>query len=148
LIRESTRLRVTRWLTVMDGGRMINAKTAKNQILGGIVMGIGMALFEPTICDPRNGHPINNNFADYIVPVKADIPEMDCISRLGVQRIRRVRRRRSRTYRPSLRASRDDIPRDRRTSARITHSNREPAGLNFRQMKSVLHRTSGFLRPN
>ncbi|HXN20681.1 MAG TPA: xanthine dehydrogenase family protein molybdopterin-binding subunit [Candidatus Binatus sp.] len=73
------RLRVTRWLTVIDGGRMINEKTARNQILGGVVMGIGMGLFEATIYDTRNGHPINNNFADYMVPVNADIPEMDCI---------------------------------------------------------------------
>jgi len=73
------RLRVTRWLTVIDGGRMINAKTARNQMLGGVVMGIGMGLFEATVYDTRNGHPINNNFADYIVPVNADIPEMDCI---------------------------------------------------------------------
>ncbi len=73
------RLRITRWLTVIDGGRMMNAKTARNQILGGVVMGIGMGLFESTIYDTRNGHPINNNFADYIVPVNADIPEMDCI---------------------------------------------------------------------
>ena len=73
------RLRVTRWLTVIDGGRMINAKTARNQMLGGVVMGIGMGLFEATVYDPRNGHPINNNFADYVVPVNADIPEMDCI---------------------------------------------------------------------
>jgi xanthine dehydrogenase YagR molybdenum-binding subunit len=73
------RLRVTRWLTVIDGGQMINAKTARNQMLGGVVMGIGMGLFEATVYDTRNGHPINNNFADYIVPVNADIPEMDCI---------------------------------------------------------------------
>ncbi len=73
------RLRITRWLTVIDSGRMVNAKTARNQILGGVVMGIGMGLFEATIYDTRNGHPINNNFADYIVPVNADIPEMDCI---------------------------------------------------------------------
>jgi xanthine dehydrogenase YagR molybdenum-binding subunit len=73
------RLRVTRWLSVIDGGRMINAKTARNQILGGVVMGIGMGLFEATIYDTRNGHPINNNFADYMVPVNADIPEMDCV---------------------------------------------------------------------
>jgi xanthine dehydrogenase YagR molybdenum-binding subunit len=76
---DIARLRVTRWLTVMDAGRMINEKTAKNQILGGIVMGIGMGLFEGTIYDPRNGHPINSNFADYIVPVNADIPAMECI---------------------------------------------------------------------
>ncbi|MGA7223380.1 MAG: xanthine dehydrogenase family protein molybdopterin-binding subunit [Candidatus Acidiferrales bacterium] len=73
------RLRVRRWLTVMNGGRMINEKTARNQILGGVVMGIGMGLFEATVYDPRDGHPINNNFADYIVAVNADIPEMDCI---------------------------------------------------------------------
>ena len=73
------RLRVNRWLTVIDGGRMINLKTARNQILGSIVMGIGMAIFEETIYDPRNGKPINNNYADYLVPIMADAPEMDCI---------------------------------------------------------------------
>ena len=40
-------------------------------------MGIGMALFEETIYDQRNGHPINDNFADYIVPTIADTPEID-----------------------------------------------------------------------
>jgi xanthine dehydrogenase YagR molybdenum-binding subunit len=73
------RLRVSRWLTVIDGGRMINLKTSRNQMLGAVVMGIGMALFEETIYDPRNGKPVNNNFADYIVSVNADAPEMDCI---------------------------------------------------------------------
>jgi hypothetical protein len=66
-----------RWLTVMDAGRMINLKTARNQIVGGVVMGIGMALFEETIYDRRNGKPINNNYADYLVPVNLDIPEID-----------------------------------------------------------------------
>jgi xanthine dehydrogenase YagR molybdenum-binding subunit len=73
------RLRVSRWLTVMDAGRIINHKTARNQILGGVVMGIGMGLFEETIYDTRNGKPLNNNFADYIVSTNADIPELDCI---------------------------------------------------------------------
>jgi xanthine dehydrogenase YagR molybdenum-binding subunit len=73
------RLRVSRWLSVIDGGRMINLKTSRNQILGAVVMGIGMALFEETIYDPRNGKPVNNNYADYIVSVNADAPEMDCI---------------------------------------------------------------------
>jgi xanthine dehydrogenase YagR molybdenum-binding subunit len=76
---EVLRLRVTRWVTVMDGGRMINKKTARNQIIGGVVMGIGMALFEETIYDTRNGKPINNNYADYMVPVNADVPEIDVI---------------------------------------------------------------------
>ena len=76
---EIARLRISRWLTVIDGGRMINMKTSRNQILGAIVMGVGMAMFEETIYDHRNGKPVNNNFADYIVPVNADIPELDCI---------------------------------------------------------------------
>jgi xanthine dehydrogenase YagR molybdenum-binding subunit len=42
-------------------------------------MGIGMAMFEETVYDHRNGKPVNNNFADYMVPVNADIPELDCI---------------------------------------------------------------------
>jgi xanthine dehydrogenase YagR molybdenum-binding subunit len=73
------RVRVTRWLTVIDGGRMIDLKTARNQILGSVVMGIGMALFEETIYDPRNGKPVNNNYADYLVSVNTDIPDLDCV---------------------------------------------------------------------
>ncbi|HEX3437098.1 MAG TPA: xanthine dehydrogenase family protein molybdopterin-binding subunit [Pseudacidobacterium sp.] len=73
------RLRVSRWLTVMDAGRIINQKTARNQILGGVVMGIGMGLFEETLYDSRNGKPLNNNFADYIVSSNPDIPQLDCI---------------------------------------------------------------------
>jgi xanthine dehydrogenase YagR molybdenum-binding subunit len=73
------RLRVSRWLTVIDGGRMINLKTARNQILGSVVMGIGMAMLEETVYDPRNGKPVNNNYADYLVAVNADIPDIDCI---------------------------------------------------------------------
>jgi xanthine dehydrogenase YagR molybdenum-binding subunit len=76
---EVFRLRVSRWLTVVDGGRIINAKTARNQILGAVVMGIGMGMLEQTIYDPRTGHPINNNFADYLVAVNTDVPELDCI---------------------------------------------------------------------
>ena len=73
------RLRVTRWVTVIDGGRMMNTKTARSQILGGVVMGIGMGLFEETVYDTRNGHPVNNNFADYIVPTNKDIPDIDVV---------------------------------------------------------------------
>lgn len=73
------RLRVTRWLTVIDGGRMINAKTARSQIIGAVVMGIGMGMLEETVYDPRTGHPVNNNYADYLVAVNADAPEIDCV---------------------------------------------------------------------
>jgi xanthine dehydrogenase YagR molybdenum-binding subunit len=73
------RLRVSRALSVIDAGRIINKKAGRNQILGAAVMGIGMGMFEETIYDPRNAKPINNNFADYLVPTNADIPELECI---------------------------------------------------------------------
>jgi xanthine dehydrogenase YagR molybdenum-binding subunit len=71
------RLRVSRVVSVIDGGRIINMKTATNQVAGAVVMGVGMALLEQTIYDPRNGHPINDNFADYLVPTNADSPAID-----------------------------------------------------------------------
>ena len=71
------RMRVSRVVSVVDGGRIINKRTATNQMAGAIVMGVGMGLFEETIYDPRNGHPINDNFADYIVPTIADAPQID-----------------------------------------------------------------------
>ena len=51
--------------------------TATNQVAGAIVMGVGMGLLEQTVYDPRNGHPINDNFADYLVPTSADSPNID-----------------------------------------------------------------------
>jgi xanthine dehydrogenase YagR molybdenum-binding subunit len=42
-------------------------------------MGIGMGMLEETIYDPRNGHPINNNYADYLVPLQTDIPVIECV---------------------------------------------------------------------
>jgi xanthine dehydrogenase YagR molybdenum-binding subunit len=71
------RLRVSRVVSVVDGGRIINKRTATNQMAGAIVMGVGMALFEETVYDPRNGHAVNDNFADYIVPTIADAPQID-----------------------------------------------------------------------
>jgi xanthine dehydrogenase YagR molybdenum-binding subunit len=71
------KLRVSRVVSVIDGGRIINQKTAANQVAGAVVMGVGMALMEQTIYDPRNGHPVNDNFADYLVPTNADSPVID-----------------------------------------------------------------------
>ena len=70
-------LRVSRIVTVIDGGRIINRSAATNQCAGAAVMGVGMTLFEQTVYDPRNGAPINSNFADYIVPTSADAPLID-----------------------------------------------------------------------
>src|SRR5438034_2342107 len=66
---EIARLRVSRVVTVIDGGRMLNPRTAQNQIEGAVVMGVGMAMLEATEYDQRSGQPINNNLADYIVAV-------------------------------------------------------------------------------
>jgi xanthine dehydrogenase YagR molybdenum-binding subunit len=74
---ETARLRVSRVVTVIDGGRILNPKPARNQIEGAVVMGIGMALFEATRYDTRFGVPINNNLADYILTTNADAPEID-----------------------------------------------------------------------
>jgi xanthine dehydrogenase YagR molybdenum-binding subunit len=74
---ETARLRVSRVVTVIDAGRILNPKPARNQIEGAVVMGVGMALFEETKYDIRSGAPINNNLADYIVATNADCPEID-----------------------------------------------------------------------
>jgi xanthine dehydrogenase YagR molybdenum-binding subunit len=74
---EIARLRVSRVVTVIDAGRILNPLAGRNQIEGAVVMGIGMALFEHTTYDPQNGAPINSNLADYIVPVNADAPPID-----------------------------------------------------------------------
>jgi xanthine dehydrogenase YagR molybdenum-binding subunit len=76
---EIAHLRVSRWVSVIDGGRIINSKTGHSQIVGGIIMGIGMGMFEETVYDMRNGHPINNSFADYLVPTNKDVPDIECI---------------------------------------------------------------------
>jgi len=69
--------RVTRLVGVFDGGRILNAKTARNNLAGGMVWGVGMALYEQTIFDERLGRVVNNNFAEYHVPVNADIPTVE-----------------------------------------------------------------------
>ena len=74
---EIARLRVSRVVTVIDGGRIVNPRAARNQIEGAVVMGVGMALFEHTMYDRQTGAPINSNFADYVVATNADTPELD-----------------------------------------------------------------------
>jgi xanthine dehydrogenase YagR molybdenum-binding subunit len=74
---EIARLRVSRVVTVIDAGRILNPLAGRNQIEGAVVMGIGMALFEHTTYDPQNGAPINSNLADYVMAVNADVPPID-----------------------------------------------------------------------
>jgi xanthine dehydrogenase YagR molybdenum-binding subunit len=74
---ETARLRVSRMVTVIDAGRIVNPLAGRNQIEGALVMGIGMALFEHTHYDPQTGAPINSNMADYVVAVNADTPALE-----------------------------------------------------------------------
>lgn len=70
-----TRLR--RMLGVFAAGRILNPKTARSQLIGGMVWGVGAALMEQTVLDPRHGHFVNHDLAEYHVPVHADIPDIE-----------------------------------------------------------------------
>jgi xanthine dehydrogenase YagR molybdenum-binding subunit len=70
---------VTRVVSAVAGGRILNPKTARNQIIGGIVWGIGMALEEESIIDHHFGRIMNHNLAEYHVPVNADVHDIDVI---------------------------------------------------------------------
>ncbi|MER6525815.1 xanthine dehydrogenase family protein molybdopterin-binding subunit [Streptomyces sp. NPDC001508] len=72
-------IRVARVVSVIDGGRILNEKTARSQIIGGTVGGIGMALFEDTVTDPRTGRIANGTFGDYLIAVNADVPDLDVV---------------------------------------------------------------------
>lgn len=72
-------MRVTRVVSAVAGGRILNAKTAHSQIMGGVVWGIGMALHEETQIDHRFGRIMNANIAEYHVPVHADIHDIQVI---------------------------------------------------------------------
>jgi xanthine dehydrogenase YagR molybdenum-binding subunit len=74
---EIGKVMVKRWVSVIDAGRILNLKTARNQICGGIVMGLGMALMEETVFDPQTGRIITRDLANYHVPVHADMPEIE-----------------------------------------------------------------------
>ncbi|MED5619146.1 xanthine dehydrogenase family protein molybdopterin-binding subunit [Ideonella sp. BN130291] len=66
--------RVRRIVGAYGAGRVVNPKLARSQCIGGMIGGIGMALMEHAVVDPRNGRVPNANFAEYAVPVHADAP--------------------------------------------------------------------------
>jgi xanthine dehydrogenase YagR molybdenum-binding subunit len=63
--------------TVMDIGTVVNPKTARSQVIGGIVFGIGMALLEGSHLEETTARYANGNFADYLVATNADVPYID-----------------------------------------------------------------------
>lgn len=71
--------RVTRFTTVADVGRVINAKAARSQLVGGVIFGIGHALLEENHLELRTGRLANSTLADYLVPVNADVPDIDVV---------------------------------------------------------------------
>ncbi|GAA0918000.1 xanthine dehydrogenase family protein molybdopterin-binding subunit [Nonomuraea longicatena] len=74
---DTGEIRLARWLGAFDIGRVANLKTATSQMRGGIVMGMGMALSEETLVDPRHGRIVNPGLAEYHIPVHADVPPID-----------------------------------------------------------------------
>ena len=71
------RIRVPRIVAGYSVGRLMNAKLARSQLIGGLVWGVSMALMEETEVDPRDGRIVNANLAEYHVPVNADIGTID-----------------------------------------------------------------------
>src|SRR6266480_279246 len=89
-------IRVTRVVSAVAAGRILNTKTAHSQIMGGVVWGIGMALHEETLVDHTFGRIMNANIAEYHVPVNADVHEIevifvdepdDIVNPLGIKRL-------------------------------------------------------------
>jgi xanthine dehydrogenase YagR molybdenum-binding subunit len=77
-VNEDTgEVRLSRWLGVFDVGAALNKKMVESQLRGAIVMGIGMALTEETLIDPRTGRTMNAHLSDYHVPVHADVPQIE-----------------------------------------------------------------------
>ena len=72
-------IRVPRIVGAFAAGRIMNPRTARSQYLGGMIWGISSALHEATEIDPRNARYVNDNLADYLIPVNADIQELDVI---------------------------------------------------------------------
>jgi xanthine dehydrogenase YagR molybdenum-binding subunit len=72
-------IRVTRLVTAVAAGRILNPKTAGSQIMGGMIWGIGMALHEESLLDHHFGRIMNSNFGEYHVPVNADVHDIEVI---------------------------------------------------------------------
>jgi xanthine dehydrogenase YagR molybdenum-binding subunit len=93
---DLTLVKVRRLVGVYGIGKIVNPRLARSQCIGGMVGGIGMALMERTVLDPRDGRPVNAHMADYLVPVNLDIGSLethflderdDAVNPLGVKGI-------------------------------------------------------------
>jgi xanthine dehydrogenase YagR molybdenum-binding subunit len=76
---DTGEVRLRQMLGVFSAGRILNAKTARSQMIGGMTFGIGMALLEEAIVDKRSGAFVNGDLAGYLVPVHADVPAIEAV---------------------------------------------------------------------
>ncbi|MFF3754768.1 molybdopterin cofactor-binding domain-containing protein [Streptomyces sp. NPDC002018] len=76
---DTAEIRLRRMLGVFSVGRVLNAKTARSQLVGGMIWGLGMALEEAVVVDTRSGAFVNRDLAQYRVPVHADVPEVHAV---------------------------------------------------------------------
>jgi len=76
---DTFEIRVRRMLGVFSAGRIINPKTARSQLIGGMVWGIGSALHEAGHIDPRSGHMVNSDLGEYLIPTHADVPAIEAL---------------------------------------------------------------------
>jgi xanthine dehydrogenase YagR molybdenum-binding subunit len=76
---DTAEVRLRRMLGVFAAGRIFNAKTARSQLIGGMTFGVSSVLHEEALVEPRTGAFLNHDLAGYLVPVHADIPEIDAV---------------------------------------------------------------------
>ncbi|MEU3302132.1 xanthine dehydrogenase family protein molybdopterin-binding subunit [Streptomyces sp. NPDC006678] len=76
---DTAEVRLRRMLGVFSVGRVFNSKTTRSQLIGGMIWGVGAALEEEAVVDSRSGAFVNRDFAGYLVPVHADIPDVDAV---------------------------------------------------------------------
>jgi xanthine dehydrogenase YagR molybdenum-binding subunit len=72
-------IRVPRLLGAFAAGRIMNPRTARSQLMGGLIWGMSSALHEATEIDQRYARYVNDNLADYLMPVNADVPSVEVI---------------------------------------------------------------------
>ena len=76
---DTGEVRLRRMTGVFAAGRIINAKTARSQLMGGMIWGVSAALHEAAHVDPRYGNWVNGDLAEYLLPVHADIPAIETV---------------------------------------------------------------------
>jgi xanthine dehydrogenase YagR molybdenum-binding subunit len=72
-------MRATRLVGAFAAGRIVNPRLVQSQYYGGMIWGVSFALHERAVFDPRSGRPMNANFAEYHIPVNADVPSLEAI---------------------------------------------------------------------